>query len=486
MQKRLRYYQYDFEDVFGQKWETDPVPLRREKKDGQLSLEDFYDKEILGEESREEYIRRKFDQMGKSRIMVRRIFSGDYVEIDIYPVYLNRKDVPRSTDREESRDAQKKLNSKNSRKRLVRLMNANFHKGDLILTLTYPDGCYPTLDRAKRDMKNYIGRLKRRRKKQGLPPLKYIYVMEYVPEKESTRKIRVHHHMIINRMDRDEAEQLWGTGRVESRIAQPDDFELEGFATYISKLSFQKGHHKWAASKNLDKPKEYKSVTKLSRRKFAEIIKSGDGKAELLESLYRGQLKYLDSTTYISREYGGFYLHSRLRRKVSIWEEEENVSDKENALCGGHPDCRVFLEYDWKGTLGNGEAAYSILMEAMYRGKPVTRQYFGRISNTTKNRAVLRMAKIALEHLKPCSVEFHSQGTLLSTGITLNRFERQRRENYKGIRNAELIEELMQAAEGFTLSAVSEKTNEYSEAMKIQRELKYRTMLIKEDKRSGK
>lgn len=476
-----KYYQYSFEDVYGSLWETHPVPFQKEQGDGQMSLEDYYDKEVFGEETREEFIEGKFRSIGKCRIMTHRILSGDYVEINMYPVWPNRRDTPRGGERKESRQAQKNLNDKNSRRKLVRLVNANFHKGDLILTPTYGDGCLPTLEQARRDMKNYISRLKRHRKKKGLPPLKYIYVIEYA--EEGSRKVRIHHHMIINRMDRDEAESLWKMGRVESKYAQPDDFELEGFATYISKLSGRKGCHKYAASKNLDKPKEYKSVTRLSRRKFAEIIKSGDERAGLLEAVYRGQLKYLDSETYINQEYGGFYLYSRLRRKVSVWKDVENVEDKENALSGGDLRCRVFLEYDWKGKLSSGEAVGSILLEAMYHGIPVTKQYFIKITGTTKNRAELILAAEALKHLKPCAAEFHCRGSLLHTGIAMNRFERQRREGYKNIKNADLIEEFLKAAEGFRLSAVSEKKNEYSEAMKIQR--KKQEISVMEDRRNA-
>ena len=53
--KRLRYYQYSFEDVFGQEWETDPArPGDREYV--QKALVDYYDTNILGEETREDYI----------------------------------------------------------------------------------------------------------------------------------------------------------------------------------------------------------------------------------------------------------------------------------------------------------------------------------------------------------------------------------------------------------------------------------------------
>ena len=473
MRKRIRYYQYSFEDVFGQEWETDPVRPEYEEY-VQKALVDYYDTNILGEETREDYIDGKMRQAGKCKIMCQVIESGDMVEINIYPVYTNRKDVPRVKTGKSSRDAQKKLNNKNSIKKLVRSMNANFHKGDLILTLTYGDRHYPDQKQARKDIQKYFREVRKERKKQGLLPLKYIYVTECVKEGEECNRIRLHHHLIMNAMDRDTAEACWGKGRVESRYAQPDDFGLEGFARYISKLSASKYSRKWIPSKNLDKPVEHKSVTLLSRRKFAEIIKSSD-KAELLESLHQGKLKYLDSTTYVNQDYGGFYLYSRLRRKESVWDAQEKVE------CPGKVDCRVYMDYDWKGSFKKGEAAFSIIWEAYRKdGTPKRHYMYGRLVNTTKRQAVLEMSRIALEHLYPCSVEFHSSGKTLTDGIMGRQFELRQKDGYKGVRDAVLVEKFMQAAEGFALYAVSEKTNVYSEVMKIQRELKYNKMNIRD------
>ena len=485
LKKRKRYYQYDFADIYGKEWISNPKRI----EDGQLDFEDYYDSNILGEATREEFVHRKMSTLPKCRIMRQTIIAGDSVEINIYPCFLNRKDVPRAGKYKESREVQRKLNAKNSQKRLTRLMNANFTDGDLIMTLTYADGCYPTPERARKDMTNYIKRVRTYRKKQGLPPLKYIYVTESVPEGEQTRKVRVHHHMIINAMDRDVAERLWKAGRTESKYAQPDDFGLEGFARYITKLSLSKGHHKWVASKNLDKPKEYKSVTHLSRKRFAEIIRAED-KAKLMESLYPGKLKYLDSNTYISDEYGGFYLYSRLRRKESIWKKVKGLEDRtekneknktqtsKSETEKNRTKCKAYLEYEWKGGIADGQAIYSILLEVITaKGVPVTRQYIGSLEHMTKNQAMLRLAIIALEHLYPCNLELHSNSAYLN----IERFFEQQKKEYKGVKNAELIEELLTKAKDFELTAVCEKKNEYSDAMKIQRKEYY-----EKEKKHGK
>lgn len=490
------FYQMDFEGVFGEQWEYHAVNPFRERKqpegDGQICLEDLYDPSVLGEESREEYIRRKFSPLKRARICTRTILAGDMVEIDMYPVFL-KKDMSRTEKAKASREAQKNLNNKNRVKNLVRLVNANFCKRDYIVHLTYEDGYLPTEERAKKDMQNFLKKVRRRRKKRGLPPLKYIYVTEFIPEGAQTKKVRIHHHMIMSGgLDRDEVEGLWGKGRCRVDRCQPDDFELTGFAQYISKqLDRKPGQHSYCTSKNLDKPKVYKSITKLSRRRFAEIIRMGDGKAELIEKLYKGKFKYLDSTTYVNDEFGGFYLYSRLRRRESVWDkkgggmekkgQEKGAPDRGNATFGGVLPCKAFLEYDWKGTLADGEATYSIVLEAVQGEKVQKREYVGKISGTTKNRAELIMAREALSYLKPCCVEFHSKSSYLHAGITLNRFEGQQKDGYKNIKNADLIEKFLKASEGFRVSAVRENGNVYSEEMKEKRK-QGKNMIIERDR----
>jgi len=498
------YCQLDFEHVFGSEWEYHAVnPFLGKKQvpepDGQICLGDLYDPSVLGEETREEYIRRKFSSLSRARICTRTILSGDMVEIDMYPVFL-RRDMPRGEKAKASREAQKNLNNKNRIRHLVRLINTNFCRRDYIVHLTYEDGYLPTEERAKKDMQNFLAKVRRRRKKQGLPPLKYIYVTEFAPEGAQTKKIRIHHHLIMSGgLDRDEVESLWGKGRCRVEHCQPDDFELTGFATYISKLEREKGRHSYCPSKNLDKPKVHKSVTKLSRRKFLEIIRAGDGRAELLERLYRGRFRYLDSTAYISGSFGGFYLYSRLRRRESVWDKkgggmdrrgkgvpdrggdmpdrersvpgrDKRVPDTGNASYGGVLPCKAYLEYDWKGTFADGEAVYSIVLEAVQRGVKKNAEFVGKVSGKTRNRAELIMAEKAISLLiKPCRVELHTKSSYLHAGIMLGRFKRQQRAGYKNVKNADLIEKFLRASEGFRVSAVKEDGNEYSEDMRKKR-----------------
>lgn len=274
---------------------------------------EIYDREILGEETLEE----KIEQLRGINYcyVVKTIISGPIVESEIYPVYTKRKNIPRREKEKISRTAQKNLNDKNAKKKITRLVNTNFTNRDLAVTLTYQDRYLPNEEQARRDIQNYIRKLKRYRKKHGLPDLKYIYVIGCVSEEEkkNSKKVRVHHHLIINDMDRDVVENLWGKGRAEAKRLQPDDFGLEGIARYMADQN--NGSKRWYASRNLKQPKVYKSYTKLTKRKAEKLARNGASWEETFEKMYKGKYKYSDCKMYESDFTGGFYLYCRMRRR---------------------------------------------------------------------------------------------------------------------------------------------------------------------------
>jgi hypothetical protein len=275
--------------------------------------EEIYESRVLGEQSLEEQI---IELKGKRYCYaVETIVSGQVVESKIYPVYYNRREVPRRDKEKISRAAQKNLNDKNAKRKITRLINTNFTNKDLAVTLTYKDKYLPSEEQAKKDMQNYIRKLKRYRKKLGLPDLKYIYVIGCVTEeeREKTKKVRIHHHLVINDMDRDVVESLWGKGRAEAKRLQPDDCGFEGIARYMAGQS--NGSKRWYASRNLKQPKVFKSYTKLTKRKAEKLaIKETDWE-ETFEKMYKGKYKYTDCQRYTSDITGGVYLYCRMRRR---------------------------------------------------------------------------------------------------------------------------------------------------------------------------
>lgn len=285
------------------------------KKYADYNYEEIYDKAVLGEETKEERIERIRGSGQPYCYTVKTIVSGQYIESEIYPFYQKKKDMPRVKKEKPSRMVQKNLNDKNSVRNLIRTVHCNFAKGDLILTLTYEDYYLPNEEQAKRDITNYIKRLKRYRKKHGLPDLKYIYVISFVSdeEREKSKKVRIHHHMIINYMDRDAAEELWGKGRTESKKLQPDEFGFEGIARYM--FNQAKGKRRWVPSRNLTKPKVYKSFTKLTRNKAEQLYSKPSEWESIFKKLYKGKYKYNTCNGFESDFVGGFYLYCRMRRR---------------------------------------------------------------------------------------------------------------------------------------------------------------------------
>ncbi len=107
----------------------------------------------------------------------KRYYCGEYLDVFIFPVYSSGKKGSRGKRGKPTSAAQKKLNQRHREEKLVRLLHANFTPEDLELHLTHEE--QPEDDEAaKRELANFLRRVRRYRKKHGLPPLKYIAVTE--------------------------------------------------------------------------------------------------------------------------------------------------------------------------------------------------------------------------------------------------------------------------------------------------------------------
>ena len=251
------------------------------------------------------------DEPGRYRCKT--IKAGDQLECEIYPLWSTAAEAGKAK-RAARPEAIAAQNEKNARKRLIRRINANFTAADIELTLTYAGDHVPDLPEARRDMANYIRRVKRWRKAHGLPELKYVAVIEYQGEDGEPK--RVHHHVIMSGMDRDEAERLWGKGRANSARLQPDEHGLEGLARYITKsLPRSKSEKRWVCSKNLVEPTVTVADTKITRRKAARLAHDADayGK-ELFERLYPGYT-FTDVEIKASAYVAGTYIYVHMRRR---------------------------------------------------------------------------------------------------------------------------------------------------------------------------
>jgi hypothetical protein len=265
-----------------------------------------------------------FEQFKDKRIKgirTKTIKSGDYLEIENYPIWETRKPLTdiRKEKQKESREVQKKLNKRNSKKNLIRLINANFTDKDIWETLTYSQDKLPKDEEmANKFIKNYIRRLDYYQRKYTGLPLKYVYTTEIGD------KGRVHHHIVLNYFDRDDAEKRWtGGGRTQTRRLQADENGYAGLGSYISKpkksckdpdaifpLDYCK---KYIVSKNLKKPIVSIADKKFTKRQIENIIRNDEVKDYFNKRIkdYRVASFY----NYFSELISGVYLYVRMYKR---------------------------------------------------------------------------------------------------------------------------------------------------------------------------
>lgn len=246
---------------------------------------------------------------GRSFARERIFVCGGLMEGDIYPVF--QKPGKRRRKCKPSTEVQKKLNQKNSEKRLLRLVHNNFTENDLILHLSYNQDNLPDGDKeAMRLVGNYLKRLKRKYKKAGTE-LKYICVTEY-----GRIKGRVHHHIIINGgLDRDEIEKTWGLGYANTRRLQFDTEDgLKALVHYISKD--RHSYKRWNQSRNLEIPVPAERDGAIRMDELGEIAEVIDEKRayDYFEKLYPEFI--LVEAKYMRNEINGqIYIHFEMRRR---------------------------------------------------------------------------------------------------------------------------------------------------------------------------
>ena len=254
---------------------------------------------------------RRVDNRGVCGYRMKTITSGNIRECEIYPVFTHRADFTRGKKKRESRDKQRRLNRRNAQKKLIRLLNANFTEGDTWATFTYGADKLPTDEKAAHKFfRNYLRRLDYRMKREAWGELKYIFVTEYL---DDGKKIRVHHHCVMNFPDRDLAEKMWtGGARTHTRRLQPDEAGLEGLGRYITKSKefLVKHARMWSASRNLKQPKVTVSDTAVSRRR-AQRMGTDYAEAETFFQRCNPAYRMTFQEVKFSDDVAGIYLYAR-------------------------------------------------------------------------------------------------------------------------------------------------------------------------------
>lgn len=249
---------------------------------------------------------------------VKTIKAGPILEMKAYPFWhAPQPGEKRKKQGRDSSKSQNNLNDRNAREHVARLINTNFREFvDLWLHLTYGDSKRPSSPEiAKKDMTNYIRRLKNWLKKQPEYKnfkLKYLYVTEHT---DGAKEVRAHHHMVTNFPDRDVAERIWTGGkRANARRLQADrNSGFEALARYITKEKKSKTTKRYTPSRNLKPPIVTVSDTKLTRRRAEKIAKEEVSAQEIFEKMYPNyqfngiEVKFSEFTS-------GAYLYVKMHR----------------------------------------------------------------------------------------------------------------------------------------------------------------------------
>lgn len=251
----------------------------------------------------------------------KRTVSGKLLEIDIYPVWKNGHRVPEKMPAR-SLPEQIKYNHRQCEKKLIRLVNVNFDSEDIIMHPTYsPENAPLDEEKARRDLKNYLSRIKRKRiselkkviklldelpntqtfetlrqkltaqKKKLEAPFKYIYVIETVIYQRGPYKglENFHFHLFVTGgLDRTVYEDMWKGGiRTNADRFQPKKYGPEAIAKYMAK-SHRAGSKAYVCSRNIEDPDKEIKKTRLKPGGLERLAKQRADDKEYWEKRYKG------------------------------------------------------------------------------------------------------------------------------------------------------------------------------------------------------
>lgn len=283
----------------------------------------------------------EYDAAEVGGIRTKSIRAGESLEVEAFPIVRIDDGARRERKARQSSRQQEEINLRNTRKRVRRLAEANFDEGDMFWTGTYayPQyapgfasredilqemeelGC-PEDDKAvRRDVKNFLRRIRRRVEALGGDPkgVKYIYVIESTKEPRDTdphpMPTHYHVHAILHApgLSREDVEEMWNKGYSNVKRLDLSNNGLAALASYLTKQ--RRCLRRWEHSRNLKEPSERVSHRKISRRRAAQIAADVQYRGrEIMESIYPDyrleelEVRYSDFVA-------GAYIYARMRRK---------------------------------------------------------------------------------------------------------------------------------------------------------------------------
>lgn len=208
--------------------------------------------------------------------VVRTYEAGQVGEKTKYFVLGDR--TRRNRRKEESSIKKQEQNEYSAKKRLARLINANFTHGDILLGLDYSDASYKKLERSARkaapdydslpeddqlrcireaaaqEMVNYLRRVKRALEKEGrADELKYIAITSDM-DGDTKETVRVHHHLIVPASCEHIIRMKWGHGGTYCKPLSKQEDYMPIAEYLIAQVRGTLNAKKFVSSRNLIRP----------------------------------------------------------------------------------------------------------------------------------------------------------------------------------------------------------------------------------------
>ena len=262
-----------------------------------------------------------FIPVGRMGYRRRTTVSGPRIDAEVFPVFgRQQKGDLRRARSQITREAQQRANDERSRRHLIQMVEANFTERDVAVTLSYA-GKAPDPERIDKDIRNFLGRVRRRRKQLGLDELKYIYAIggDEMPAAGYSGK-RPHIHMIMNGgIDRDTLEAIWAKGYANADRLQPRDEGLGGIAVYLTRQKQDRpqklGVRKWRGSRNLKQPIRRSRDARMPNSRVKRIAHDFRNEAkDVMEKLYPGYALQ-ECTVRYSDIVDGVYIRCVMRKR---------------------------------------------------------------------------------------------------------------------------------------------------------------------------
>ena len=266
------------------------------------------------------YWRKEASMLPVGRMGYRRstTVAGPRLEVDIYPTFGREEEKKtRAIKKNITPEKQKRLNQQRAERHFVQLADANFSDKDIELTLTYEKHYQPDFNECRKDVQNFIRRLREYRKKRGLGNPKYLYTIEGGRTKKNGFGVtNFHAHFLMDGdVPRDVIESIWGKGYANTKRLQPsEDTGLEELAKYMIKESKQTGARRgW--SQNLKKPLIRAKDVRTSNRVVKAMARDIRNEAkEEMEKRYPSY-KFVECKVYYSDQLDGVYIRVVMRRR---------------------------------------------------------------------------------------------------------------------------------------------------------------------------